>query len=211
MKRTFIIALIAFAVVGHTACDKKRDMVTQTYELTRLKHDDAVEMLTPYIREGGYISGKDKLISVTERPDRQKVIADLLKKYDGGGEAIDITLDVQVIAADGYEQSDSAIADVEGQLRELFRYRGYKLIGSTRIQTREDEVFMQSTEQFSVSGKMQRVRGTAADRRIAIAIELQTGKTRMMSTVTATLGKPTVIGQAGASGGAIILVIRPSA
>ncbi|HUP88550.1 MAG TPA: hypothetical protein VM100_04345, partial [Longimicrobiales bacterium] len=160
MKRNLILALIAFAVVGQTACDKKRDMVTQTYELTRLKNDEAVEMLTPYIRDGGYISGKDKLISVREKPDRQKVIADLLKKYDGGGEAVDVTLDIQVIAADGYEQRDTAIADVEGKLREMFKYRGYKLIGSTRIQTREDEMFVQSNEQFSVNGRMQRVRGT---------------------------------------------------
>src|SRR5262245_50713739 len=105
MKRFATIALLLVTLV---ACDKQRGMETKTYQLHRLKTDEALELLTPYIREGGRLSGKNTLITVTEKPDRQKVIEELLKKYDGTGEAIDIGLDVQVIEADGFEKTDSA-------------------------------------------------------------------------------------------------------
>jgi hypothetical protein len=207
MKRFVLFALL---LVTLAACDKKRGMETKTFELGRLSNDEALALLTPYIREGGYVSGKEKLISVTEKPDRLRLIGDLLKQYDGGGEAFDIALDVQVIEANGFESADPAIADIESTLRQMFKYRGYKLIGSTRIQTREDERFLQANPAFKVQGHMQRLRASGNEQRIPITIGLQTDNGEMESTVTATLGKPVVLGQSTVQGGAVILVIRPS-
>ncbi len=211
MKRVLLVALLLAGVCAPAACDKKRGMETRTYELTRLTNEEAVALLTPYIREGGFLSGKQKLISVTERPDRQKVIADLLQKYDGGPDAGDVVLDIQVLQADGFIQSDTAIADIETTLREMFKYRGYRLLGSTRVQTSEEEDFLRSTPRFSVRGRVHRVRVSGSEKRVAISIELGAGQVRMVSTVTATVGKPVVLGQSDDAGGAIILVIRPSA
>jgi hypothetical protein len=207
MKRFAVAALLLLALV---ACDKKRGMETRTFELTRLSNDEAMALLTPYIREGGYISGKEKLISVTEKPDRLQLVDELLKEYDGGTGALDIQLDVQVIEANGFESADATIADVESTLRQMFKYRGYKLIGSTRIQTREGEDFMQATKQFKVQGRVQRMRGRGNEKRMPITVRLQTNDSEMMSTVTATVGKPVVLGQSTTKGGAVILVIRPS-
>lgn len=207
MKR---FALFTLLVVALVACDKQKGMETRTYELQRLSTDDALALLTPYIRDGGRLSAKGKLVNVTEKPDRLKLIEGVLKQYDGLGEAVDIALDVQVIQADGYESADSSIADIEGTLRQMFKYRGYKLLGSTHIQTREGEDFYQSTPAFSIRGDLQRVRPNNNEKRVPISVFLQVDKTVMESTVTATLGKPIVVGQSTNAGGATILVIRPS-
>src|SRR5687768_4998329 len=100
MKKLLLFALIM--TLG--ACDKadRRDMELRTFELNRLSNDEALALLTPYIREGGYVSGKNKLITVREKADRIKVIEDVLKKYDGIGEAADVVLRVRVIEANGF-------------------------------------------------------------------------------------------------------------
>ena len=206
MKRFTIAALLLIALV---ACDKKRGMESRTYELSRLTTEEASALLTPYIREGGYISSKGRYMTVTERPDRLKLIGELIEQYDGSGDPLDIQLDVQVIEANGFDKLDSAIADVESTLRETFKYRGYRLIGATSIRTREDQEFVQKTPVFSIRGRVQRMRGKPGEKRVPITVQLQTEETEMMSTITGTVGKPLVLGQGNAKGGAIILVIRP--
>jgi hypothetical protein len=207
MKRFTIAALLLISLV---ACDKKRGMESRTYELTRLTTDEASALLTPYIREGGYISSKGRYMTVTERPDRLKLIGELIEQYDGSADPLDIQLDVQVIEANGFDKPDSAIADVESTLRETFKYRGYRLIGATSIRTREDAEFVQKTPVFSIRGRVQRMRGKPGEKRVPITIQLQTEDTEMTSTITGTVGKPLVLGQGNAKGGAIILVVRPS-
>lgn len=207
MKRVIVALLLVCSMTG--CVDKKRGMEARTYELVRLKNDEAMALLTPYIREGGYISGKDRYITVREKPDRLNMITDLLKKYDGIGEAVDVVMEIQVIQADGVAQRDPAIADVEETLRQMFKYQGYKLVGSTIVRTREDADFGQTTQSFSVSGHVQRVRVTGNDQRVAITIVLRTPKGDLQSTVTATIGKPVVLGQTTGDG-AMILVVRPT-
>ena len=207
MKRFTIAALLLISLV---ACDKKRGMESRTYTLNRLTTDEVDALVTPYIREGGYFSTKGRLITVREKPDRLKLIGELLEQYDGSADPRDIQLDVQVIEADGFEQQDSAIADVESTLRETFKYRGYRLIGATSVRTREDAEFMQKTSVFTIRGRVQNMRGKPGEKRLPITVNLQTAQTEMVSTITGTVGKPVVLGQGNAKGGAIILVIRPS-
>ena len=205
MKRWVLVAALLIA-----ACDKKAGMETRTFELGRLKNDEAIALLTPYIREGGYLSGKNNLITVREKADRLTLIDDLLKKYDGGGEAADIVMQIQVIEADGFTQRDSAIADVEQTLREMFKYQGYRLAGETLVRSREESIFEQNTGRFRIAGRTQRLRIAGKEQRIPISIELDgEAGTHLSSTVTATIGKPVVLGQSTAKG-AIILVIRPT-
>ena len=204
------IMLAVVTVLTIAACDKSRDMDTRTYQLSRLTQDEALALLTPYIREGGYLSGKNKLITVREKADRLKVIDGVLKQYDGVGEALDVVMNMQVIAADGFKERDPAIADVESTLRQMFKYDGYKLLGSVRFQTREDGTFIQSGGNFRISGRLQRVSGNGDQRVIPMSVELDTKDgAQLGSTITAPLDKPTVLGQSTEKG-AIILVIRPA-
>lgn len=208
MKRMLILALIALSL---GACENKsRGMETKTYPISRLSTDETLALLTPYISEGGYLSGKGKFVTVRERPERQAVIANVLKEYDGSAEALDVVLNFQVIQADGFTDKDPAIADVEGTLREMFKYRGYKLIGGAQIRTREDEDFQQQTDVFGINGRVQRVRKSGNEQRIPVTVRLMTRQGSVLqSTVTATLDKPVVLGQS-VGDGAVILVIRPT-
>jgi len=202
-----MLALLALSLAG---CDRTRGMDTKTYPISRLTVDEALALLTPYISEGGYLSGKGKFITVREKPERQTVIANVLREYDGSAEALDVVLNFQVIQADGFTEKDPAIADVEGTLREMFKYQGYKLIGAAQIRTREDEDFQQQTDVFGINGHMQRVRKSGTETRVPVTVRLATRQGQLLqSTVTATLDKPIVLGQSVGTG-AVILVIRPT-
>jgi hypothetical protein len=212
MKKLMWVFVVAIA-----ACSPTRQMETRTYQLSRLSTEDAISLITPYIRERGWVGGRNRLISVREDAGRQKEIADLLKKYDGGGSAVDVVLDMQVIEADGFTGQDPAIADVAGTLQQMFKYHGYRLVGSTHIQVREESNFRQSGPGFIISGRTDRLRDENGEQRIPISVNLQTPpKAGLESTVTATIGKPVILGESACSGptctksGAIILVIRSS-
>ena len=217
MKKLLFFVLIM--TLG--ACDKvdRRDMELRTFELNRLSNDEALALLTPYIREGGYVSGKNKLITVREKADRIKVIEDVLKKYDGIGEAADVVLRVRVIEANGFTDRDTAIADIESTLRQTFRYRGYRLVGETQIQAREQSAFAQTLGKgYTLEGMMGSIRVVGTEQRVAVSVELA-GQMRttpvvapgvmLKTTVTGTIGKPVVLGQSTETG-AVILVITPS-
>ena len=220
MKKLLIVVLLLLA-----ACDRERGLETKTYQLNRLSNEDAMALLTPYIRERGRLSGRGRLITVREKPDRLQLIEQLLSRYDGLGEATDVVLNVQVIEANGFTGTDSAIADIEQTLRKTFRYRGYRLAGETRIQAREGTNFrrsigsgyvtgQQERNGYMLEGAVERVTTTANEQRIPIQIQLRGpaaggGFVEVAGTVTGILGKPTVLGQS-VGNGAVILVIRPS-
>lgn len=210
MKKLWMLVLLA----GIAACDSRSGMEIRTYTLGRLTVDQAESLLTPYIREGGLLSGRDRLLTVREKPDRLKLVEDLLKKYDGGGEALDVVLNIQVIEADGFTERDSAIADVEQTLRGMFKYHGYKLLGETRIVAREGSHFDQSASAFQISGDVMRVTDQGGEKRVPVEIGLGLRpagpqQVSIHSTITTTIGKPTVLGQS-TNKGALILVVRPS-
>jgi hypothetical protein len=183
-------------------------METKTYVISRLTQEEALQLLTPYIREGGYLSGKSHLITVREKPDRIAVIEDLLKKYDGGGVVQDVAMRIQIVEANGFTARDSSIADIEQTLREMFKYQGYRLAGEALVRAREDSRFEQQVGAYKVSGAVGRV---LADRGpVTIVLADKTGARQLLSsTVTMTMNKPVVLGQSS-DGGAIILIIRPS-
>ena len=209
--------LLMLPILALCACDASRGMETRTYEVARMKHDDVIMLLTPYIEQGGSISMTPDahLLTVREKPDRLTVIERLLKQYDGGGTAADVMLDIQVVKADGFATSDSALADIEPTLRQTFKYQGYKLLAQTHVQVREGSSFEQIVPPFQLNGRVDRVAQVANETRVPISIDLEQARDRngppqrMESTVTATIGKPTVLGQSTGDG-AIILVIRPT-
>jgi hypothetical protein len=201
--------LLVIAIVALAGCDRgDRGMETKTYVISRLTQEEALQLLTPYIREGGYLSGKSHLITVREKPDRIAVIDDLLKKYDGGGVVQDVAMRIQIVEANGFTARDSSIADIEQTLREMFKYRGYRMAGEALVRAREGSTFEQQVSGYKINGAVGRL---LADRGpISITLWDKTGSRQLLSsTVTATMSKPVVLGQSS-DGGAIILVIRPS-
>jgi hypothetical protein len=213
MRKIFVVLPLMLMLA--VACnDKGRGMETRTFELQRLSSAEAVAVITPYIRDGGRLAYRDRLITVQEKPDRLQVIEDLLRKYDGMGEVVDLILDVQVIEANGYTTRDTAIAAIEQTLRETFRYRGYRLAGEARIQAREGTSFRRSISgRYTLQGEVDRLRAPSNEQAMRVPIEVSLvapgAGVELAGTVTGTIGKPIVLGQSTGNG-AIIMVIRVS-
>ena len=199
-------AALLMSVLG---CGNSRDMETRTFALASMEDKDALALLTPYIGDGGQLSAHERTVTVRESPDRLTLIEELLQRYDGGGDAQDIVFKFQVVEADGFTGRDTAIADVEETLRRSFKYSGYRLLGETLVQVREGGYFRQGGDGFTVEGTVERILRAGAEPRVAVNMGLDVpGRATLSSTITATLGKPVVLGQS-TSDGAIILVIRP--
>jgi hypothetical protein len=205
MKRILLILAIAAAA----GCGRRdAGMETKTFVIARLTQEEALQLLTPYIREGGYLSGKNHLITVREKPDRVAIIGDLLKKYDGGGVVQDVVMRIQIVEANGFTARDSSIADIEQTLREMFKYKGYRLAGEALVRAREESPFEQEVTGYKISGRVGRMLSERGP--IMITLWDKAGARQLLSsTVTATMNKPVVLGQSS-DGGAIILIIRPS-
>jgi len=203
------MAVLALAALALGACqNKSRGMVVRTYELHRLTPDEAATLLTPYVGEGGYISGKNRFVSVRERPARLDSIAAVLKRYDGAPEAV--TLHFQVIEAGDFAGGDSAISRVEAPLRELFRYRGYRLLGEVTVQAMEGAPFHQDQEGLQVAGSVREVTATGPDARVTLEVTVSTPSGTVATSVSGAPGKTLVVGtQKKTGGGAIIAAVTP--
>jgi hypothetical protein len=207
MKR-MTMAVLALAALALGACDKQRGMTARTYTLHRLTFQEASTLLTPYIAEGGYLSGKDRFITVRERPERLDSIAAILQRYDGAPRSV--ALHFQVIEAGDFAGGDSAIARVEAPLRELFRYRGYRLLGELTVRAMEGMPFRQEQEGLRVAGSVGEVTPDGPDARVTVEVAVTSPSGSVTTTVSGAPGKTMVIGtQKRTGGGAIIAAVTP--
>ena len=210
MKRALILCLIGASLVA-AGCDKQRGMEVRTYELDRITFDDATALVTPYVREGGTVTGHKTggTLTIRETPERLEQIEAVLERHDGP--ASTVLLRFQIIEANGFTGRDSAIADVEASLRELFRYTGYRLSREVLVRVAEGEHFNQGEgTEFVLRGSVRHVREEGAERAIPVRIELHlSGGRGIESTINAVIGETVVIGTAASSGeGALILAVR---
>ncbi len=129
--RPYTVGSLAAVVVGITACARGPELDTRTYELQYLEAEVAAELIDPYVYgdrpDGpGRLSVAANLITVRETPDNLDKIARVIAEHDTPAPMV--RLQFQVIEADGAGAPDPAIADIESALKELFRFRGYRLL-----------------------------------------------------------------------------------
>lgn len=203
------IGVLALAALALSACDKRRGMTVRTYELHRLTYPEAETLLTPYVDEGGFISGRNRLLTVRERPERLDSIAAILARYDGAPRAV--TLHFQVIEAGDFPGGDTAISRVEAPLRALFRYRGYRLVGELTVLAMEGARFHQEQGGLRVSGVVREVTGAGAGTRVTLDVEVARAEGGVSTSVSGAMGKTLVIGSQTRTGGAIIAAVTPDA
>jgi hypothetical protein len=209
MNRLIRGAAAAFLLLL-AACGGDRGREVRTYELHRLSRDEALTLVTPYVREGGYLSGSDRLLTVREQPARLDEIAALLARFDGG--PAEVVLHFRVVEANGFAARDSTLADVEPLLRGLFRYQGYRLAREVTVQVTEGGRFSYGAGgPTSLTGQVERVTTSEAERRVHLTVSLQAPGGALKSSVTAAAGKTLVLGSQkdGEADGAWILVLRP--
>lgn len=206
MKKT--MAVLALAALALGACDSRRGMTVRTYTLHRMTSQDAMTLLTPYIDEGGYISGKDRLITVRERPAQLDSIATVLKRYDGAPQVV--SLHFQLIEAGDFAGGDSAIARVEAPLRELFRYRGYRRVGEVTVLVMEGGHFRQQQPGLRIEGWVRELTA-GPDARVTLEMEVEGESGSVSTSVSGELGKTLVVGaQTTAGSGAVIAAVTPT-
>jgi hypothetical protein len=213
------LAVMVWALLRYQASPPALE--TQTFELVHLDAGEAAAMIQPYVwsdRPGapGDMSAAGNTITVRESADNLERIAGVLEEFDRPRPTV--RLHFQLIEADGTARGDPAIADVEAELRRLFRYEGYRLVTEAVVGGMEgshieqivgadtpDETWVILATIGSVrvrddSGWVQMEVGVRNPRRGAF-----------MTRVNARIGQTMVVGNAQlmTGGGTLILTVRP--
>ena len=146
MRRATALTMMLLLLAAG-ACNRQAELDTRTFALDHIEAWEAAALIEPYVygdREGapGALSEAPGVITVRETEDNLDKIARVLDEFDRARP--DIQLHFQLIEANGATTSDPAIADVEAELRRLFRYEGYRLMGEAFARTTsEGGQFMQ--------------------------------------------------------------------
>jgi hypothetical protein len=217
-----ILAAIAAAGCGWTS---GQDLETRTFRLEHMSVASAIRLIEPYVRsehaaltspEGGNIGA----ITVRETPDALDRIGAMLAEYDVPRPTV--TLHFQVIEANGFQTSDASIAEVEAALRELFRFRGYRLVAEGVVMGTADSRVQQALgggdRLFFIETWLLSVPRTDSSGAVQLSVKMaepargMIGRELLETTVGVPLGQTMVIGTApenGGEAGALILTVRP--
>lgn len=216
MKRPFLLTCLVLTAV---ACGGPR-VDTRTFALKHLNGGEAAEMLRPYVftdrkEARGMISSGLTSVTVRETPDNLEKIARVLTEFDRPQPSV--RLHFQIIGANGSSTSDPAIKDVEGALRKLFRFKGYRLLaeavlGGMRGTDLQQTVFGEGGP-YGITATIQDARGVGDSGSVRVAVKLwpQNGPPYLETMVTLGSGQTAVLGNAqlSAAGKTIILTVRP--
>lgn len=218
MKAMANVMVATILAGGLVACEGD-ELDTRTFELRYMPFTEAYELISPYVytdREGapGMVSTSRSAVTVRETPDNLAKIARMLEEFDRPRPTV--MLHFQVIEADGASPSDPAIADVERELRRLFRFDGYDLAAETRVGGMEGSSIRQIArgddgESFMLESHIEDVRSGGDTPTITLSITLSTREmTGALETrVTVPTGHAVVLGTAETEqSGALILVVR---
>ena len=156
MKRTMTpillvtVALLALLGGRFWAGSASGNLDVQTFTLQHRSGYEAAELIQPYVfsdREGaeGRMSATPSAISVRETPDNLDRIARVLEEFDQPIPSF--RLRFQLIEADSFRDPDPAIAGVVGQLRDLFRFEGYRLLGEAIVSMAGETMERQNASQ----------------------------------------------------------------
>jgi hypothetical protein len=129
-------ALVAAGILALSGCQRTTTLDTRSFTLKHLTPNAAEQIVAPYVfrdREGapGTMSATSGVLTVRETADNLEKIQRVLDQYDVPQP--DVRLRFQLIEADGFTDTDSAIAPVEAQLRKIFQFRGYHLLGEAVV------------------------------------------------------------------------------
>jgi hypothetical protein len=120
------------------ACDGSSGprLDVQTFNLENRSGNEAADLIAPYVffdreKNPGTMSSTRDAITVRETRDNLEKIGRVLAEFDQPIPGI--RLHFQLIEADSFREEDPAIAEVVEELRDLFRYEGYRLLGEAMV------------------------------------------------------------------------------
>ena len=215
MRRTLhALTLVLLAA----ACTERGDTVTRTIELAHMDAEQAIMLVEPYVDGGATMirrTDSPNALTITASEERLDQVTELLQRFDVP--APGVKLHFQIIEADGFTTTDSAIAAVESSLRELFRFRGYRLAAEALLSGSahshaEQHLIGPAETPMTIAVGIGRI--TAVEGRSALELQISLsmpGMSILQTTVTVPDGQTVVLGSARPFRelGAIILVVRP--
>ena len=118
------------------ACGSGVSLETRTFRLQSLDDQVALTVIDPYVygdrpAAPGAATAVQGVLTVRETSDNLDRIARVLEEFDSPRQSV--TLHFQVIVANGGGSADPAIAEVEEELRRLFRFGGYRLVAQSSV------------------------------------------------------------------------------
>ena len=209
---------VAVAALLAACSPRSPNLDTRTFALKYLRGSDAVSIVVPYIytdrpNAKGVFSVSDNAITVRETPDNLDKIARVLAEYDRPRPFVRLTF--HLIEADGAATTDPAIRDVEATLRQVFRFRGYRLVGEGVVSATErgevTQILAAEPEHYELFTSVQRLAGAADSATVELGVKLEGRGGSFSTTVTIPVGKTAVLGnvQAQSKGRTLILTVRP--
>ena len=151
MKKPMSLSLIVFivAIAGCNPSDTSNnesqassyvELETRTFNLQHMEPRAAAALVGPYVyadRPGApgtlSYSGNTPLISVRETPDNLDKIGRMLKEFDAVRSEKQFQLHFQILEANGVASNDPRLEAVEQELRKVFRFEGYTLMGEAHV------------------------------------------------------------------------------
>jgi len=218
MKRRYLL-LGALLLTGCGGSRAAESFDIRTIPLTYLRADEAAELVTPLGMGAAVSFRRDPPALILRGPtDQVDQIAEIIRRFDKPSP--NVQLRFQIIEADGFTNSDPAIADVEAALQDVFRFRGYRLVGESLVQSEVPgnvtqqivgRVGNQAGVPFMIHARLNRLLQGDSARAVSMDVELQGGTAQLGTSLTVPSGQTVVVGtaQSRQDGHTFILVVRP--
>jgi hypothetical protein len=215
------------------ACGRAPNLETRTFRLQSLDDNVALSVIDPYVygdrpNDPGMATAMAGVLTVRETADNLERIARVLEEFDHPRRTVG--LHFQVILANGGGPPDPSIAEVEAELRRLFRFEGYRLIAEGSISglegrmvnqrmfdqrwTRDANSQMESRiiyTSYEVEAVIGKVSGVGDSAVVDLAVHLQGGASSSLfgASIVLGIGNTAVLGTLQLPGNeALILTVR---
>jgi len=224
-KRSVLLGVVL------AACGRAPNLETQTFRLQSLDDNVALSIIDPYVYGDrpdapGAATATQSVLTVRETRDNLDRIARVLEEFDHPRRSV--ALHFQIILANGEGATDPSIAEVEAELRKLFRFSGYQLIADGSITGLEaSEVMQMMFDQrlvrgqpiprgvmfgggFDVSAAIGKVSGVGDSAVVDLQVRLEGGSSSLFAaSIVVGIGSTVVLGTLQLPGSeALILTVR---
>jgi hypothetical protein len=236
-RRSLFAAAFVLGLPVLAPAQDPRDLPVRTFKLQNLRAEDAAKLIGPYVNApngGVFDAGSINAITVRETHSVLALVDSLLRVHDRPRAVV--TMRFQLIAALDSSVRDPAIGDIDAELRKLFRFSGYELIGEGTARTEERSNYTLSlstkpktvaefrnervTEAFQIHGWVESVEAAGDARAVRINVALQDGNRGkdapelLRTGLTIPVGQSVILGSARpmisfGTRAALILVVQP--
>jgi len=219
MTSPYASACSLLLVAAALGCRGEPTLDTQTFALQYIDRGTVEGLIEPYVfhdREGaaGTLSFTQNSVTVRETKDNLDRIARLLAEYDIPQPWV--RLHFQIIEADGATETDERIAEVETELRKLFRFSGYSLAGEAYISGGANSAVEQGVGDdnalYHIAVEIGEVRSLGDSGFVSLNVNLRGAYGGgLMTRINAREGQTVVLGNArlARARGTTILTVRP--